>query len=150
MVSFAANPAIMVSAILKLNLQVEWDILSSYRPSLDKVLMVFYIIYVVASCTVYYTHMLVYIYFNTYFKIQMEALSKYFEDLAANNGHNYESAKLTDVNDQLIIGIQLHARLSRYVMFAEAFGTPPSPIFVFCFFFLFFVVNALLKLIMNY
>lgn len=118
MFSFAANPVILVSAIIKLNLQVKWDIFASHSENLDKVLILFYIVYVVSSCTVYYTHMLVYIYFNTYFKLQMEALSKYFEDLSVNNKYNWESGELVDVYDQLISGIQLHARLSRYVTYA--------------------------------
>lgn len=113
---FVLNPAILVSGIIKLHLHLDWVLFSSSNSSVRAVLTMLHLIYVVISCGVIYSQILIHVYLNIYVKTQMEALTMYFEDLSLYIPSVVNGIKMIYVYDKLIKGVRQHSHLLRYVL----------------------------------
>lgn len=77
------NPLFLTPGIVLMDMRPDWSIYPAEEPSRRAVMLTFYILFMLASCGVVYAHMLVYVYFTVYLKMEMELLSKYFQDVSS-------------------------------------------------------------------
>lgn len=104
------NPIIVIPSILTLHLQPEWIFFSSANKTVRVLLQVLYILHVVSSYGVVYSHLLIHVYFNLYFKILMHSLSLYIALIPADSD---DLTKLQNVHNSLMEGVRKHRKLMR-------------------------------------
>lgn len=108
------NPIAFTYAVIELHLRPDWSF-AAHSFSLNVILTMFFILFLLGSCGIMYVHLLVFGYLIIYIKIEMELLTKYFEDVSSKYCANNCNAFLKDVHNVLVDGIKIHLRLLRYV-----------------------------------
>lgn len=114
---FALNPVIVSPGIIALRLRPYWAILPSEDKSMDAMMIILYIVYVIGSCGVVYSHVLLHVYFSVCLKVQMELLTEYLIEKCITVGRsdtlNEKYFAQQDVRNWLVRGIQRHGELLR-------------------------------------
>lgn len=77
---FVLNPLILLPGMAILHTHPYWAVFPSDDENVDAVLIVIYLLFVLGSCGVVYSHVLLHVYFGVCLKIQMELLAQYFEE----------------------------------------------------------------------
>lgn len=110
------NPLAFAYAIIELHLRTDWSIFPTDELRLHVILTTLYILFMLGACGLLYVHLHVFMYLIIYIKIEMELLTKYFEEMSSKCSSSNVNALLKDVHNLLVDGIKIHLKLLRYVL----------------------------------
>lgn len=112
---FVLHPLFIAPGLVILDLRPDWSIFPVDGLIRRATMLAFYVLYILGSCGIVYAHLLVFVYFSIYIKIEMEILTEYFRDVTSKFDTAEVKDDLQDVCDLLINGIKVHTKLLRYV-----------------------------------
>lgn len=112
---FILNPLIVLPGIVILHIRPYWIIFPCDDWNTHAVLTTIYLLFVISSCGVVYSHVLLHVYFSMCVKIQMELLTDYFRKQCTLIGRSdiFSEKCITqqDVHNWLVNGIIRHSDL---------------------------------------